>query len=226
MGLFGNSDKEETDEIIIRTFDHFVKSAGGKKEKAGTGQVAIRKRKRHVMSGRRLRRKIKTPLRRLESEESHEVRYPKQPEQDAATLTRKGISFLNAKELEKAKNCFNRALEKEPINVTALVNKGNIYLFEGRYHLALGLYRKAEEHMPKKAKSVHAAFYANYGVALAHTGHEDDAEKMYDKAIRLNANLASIRRNKQLLLKRKKERKKVKKEKRKVKQRRKKCLKK
>ena len=238
MGLFGKKDKEEIDEIIIRTFDHFVKSAGGEKERAGTGEVVIRKRRRHIMRGRPRfsRMRATTQPKRLEQDDVHKVRYPRQPEQDAPALTRKGISYLNAGKLERARGLFTRALLKEPRNVTALVNKGNSYLMEGRYNLALVMYRKAEEHMPKKARSVHAAFYSNYGVALAHTGNEKEAKEMYDKAIRLNANLALIRRNKQLLLKRRKERKKVKKERKKIKKnekrkrvrkkRKKKCLKK
>lgn len=96
-------------------------------------------------------------------------------------LSDAALDLLTQREYDKAVEQFNKALEMEPEDTSALNNLGAAYSEAGNFERAFPYFRKALELDPDNYKAHH-----NYGVALANAGQHEEAKQELEKAIELN----------------------------------------
>ena len=100
----------------------------------------------------------------------------------------KGDKFLKKHKLQKAINCYNRALRLYPEHYGAWYNLGNIYVVYEDYYSAVDAYEKAFEYNPKMVIA-----RMNYGIVSAEKlGDFDGAINQYDEILKTKRHLISI----------------------------------
>ena len=98
---------------------------------------------------------------------------------------KKGVSYQEKGQWDKAIAEYNKAIELNPEYSKAYNNRGLAYADKGQYDQAISDYTKAIELSPKLAEA-----YYNRGIAYRHKGHYDQAISDYTKAIELNPEYA------------------------------------
>ena len=95
------------------------------------------------------------------------------------------VQFFMKGELEKAKESYHKALEKDPKNATSLNNLGLLYHQKQDFAAAIRYFNQAIK-IEKKP-----VYYLNTGNSYAMKGDLAEAEKLYQEAINLNPNYTS-----------------------------------
>ncbi|MCE7056378.1 tetratricopeptide repeat protein [Algoriphagus sp. AGSA1] len=95
------------------------------------------------------------------------------------------VQFFMNGELEKAKESYHKALEKNPKNATSLNNLGLLYHQKQDFETAIQYFNQAVK-IEKKP-----VYYLNTGNSYAMKGDLAKAENYYQKAINLNPNYTS-----------------------------------
>lgn len=106
-----------------------------------------------------------------------------------------GLSYQYLEKDNEAKNYFDKAIELNPKNAEAHINKGISLARMGKYKDAIIEYDKALEINPYKDK-----VYYNKGISLSKLGNYKDAIIECDKALEINPNFAEAYYNKGFLL--------------------------
>ena len=97
-------------------------------------------------------------------------------------LIETGIELLDAKNNLAALEFFNKALDKDPRDIKALVDKGIVLARQGNYPDAKSLFDKAIEISESKGEVNYKAI-ANAGIVLSIYGDPDDAMKYFDRVL-------------------------------------------
>jgi tetratricopeptide (TPR) repeat protein len=100
-----------------------------------------------------------------------------------------GYEYYKKGQYDKAIVWYNRALEFNPQNLEAYVNRGNSYATKGQYNLAIADYNKAIEINPNYSIAHHARQYVsvplnieNYAIFLKGMGRDKEATEMEERA--------------------------------------------
>ena len=93
-------------------------------------------------------------------------------------------------QLDKAIEAYSHAIDLNPDNADAYINRGAAYIKEGKHDLAIENCNKAIQLRPD-----YALTYSNRGVAYDKKGEHDLAISDYDKAIELKSNYADAYNN-------------------------------
>ena len=97
-------------------------------------------------------------------------------------LIETGIELLDAKNNLAALEFFNKALDKDPRDIKALVDKGIILARQGNYPDAKSLFDKAIEISESKDEISYKAI-ANAGIVLSIYGDPDDAMTYFERVL-------------------------------------------
>lgn len=97
-------------------------------------------------------------------------------------LVQKGIEILEAQDYDQALVFFNKALEKDPEDLRALVDKGVALAKQGKFKDANEIFTFAIKVSEKKGKVDYAAV-TNAGIVLSIYGDPGDAIKLFDRVI-------------------------------------------
>ncbi|MDH3502542.1 MAG: tetratricopeptide repeat protein [Nitrosopumilus sp.] len=97
-------------------------------------------------------------------------------------LIEKGIDQLEAKNNLTALEFFNKALERDPTDIKALVDKGIVLARQGSYKDAKAVFDKAIEVSESKGIVSYKAV-VNAGIALSIYGDPEEAIKYFDRVI-------------------------------------------
>ncbi len=108
----------------------------------------------------------------------------------AALVTLRGISRLQAGQIDKAVVDLSRAVELDPNLVEGWINRGNGHCVQGSYELAIADYSQAIAVHLQDARA-----YANRGLATYDNGDYELGIVDYDQAIELAPNLAAAHYN-------------------------------
>jgi tetratricopeptide (TPR) repeat protein len=109
---------------------------------------------------------------------------------DSAIYGNLGTAFLSKGQSERAKECYERAIQIDPANAEAHYNLGNVYLAMERPAQAAGEYGKAIKARPSYSKA-----YGNLGAALAMLGKQDEGIENFRRAAELDPNNVEARFN-------------------------------
>jgi tetratricopeptide (TPR) repeat protein len=85
---------------------------------------------------------------------------------------------------DDALKIFNKIIESDPRNPSALNNIGNIYYISGDYNKAVDYYSRASESDPYDANIL-----MNISRSYVKAGKNDDAKLFFNKAISMNPEL-------------------------------------
>lgn len=105
-------------------------------------------------------------------------------------LVQKGVQVLEAHDYDQALVFFNKALEKDPEDLRALVDKGIALAKQGKFKDANEIFIFAIKVSEKKGKVDYAAV-TNAGIVLSIYGDPNDALKFFDRVI---ANKEQVRK--------------------------------
>jgi len=112
-----------------------------------------------------------------------EVIIPKiEPDDTKQELLEYGVNQLELKNNLAALQFFNKALDKDPRDVKALVDKGIVLARQGNYKDAKALFDKAIEISELQGKVNYKAI-ANAGIVLSIFGDPDEAIKYFDRVL-------------------------------------------
>ena len=87
---------------------------------------------------------------------------------------RKGVTFFDDGDMEKAEACLNKAVAISPMNFKAVYNRGKLRLYTGNTEGALSDLDKASSIKPEHAKA-----HEFFGDALMQAGKNLEAEIQY-----------------------------------------------
>ena len=105
-----------------------------------------------------------------------------QPDDSKQELIEHGIDELVEKNNLTALEFFNAALEKEPDDVQAMINKGIVLARQGHFDNAKQLFDKAIELTEAKGNVDYRAV-VNAGIVMSIYGNPDDALEYFDRAL-------------------------------------------
>ena len=105
-----------------------------------------------------------------------------QPDDPPQELIEIGVELLEAKNNLAALEFFNKALDKDPRDVKALVDKGIVLARQGQYKDAKAIFDKAIEISEIKG-AVNYKAIANAGIVLSIYGDPDEAIKYFDRVL-------------------------------------------
>lgn len=100
----------------------------------------------------------------------------------AQDLIEKGIDQLEAKNNLSALEFFDKALEKDPKDIRALVDKGIVLARQGNYKDAKAVFDKAADLSEAKG-TVNYKAVVNAGIALSIYGDPNEAIRYFDKVL-------------------------------------------
>lgn len=110
------------------------------------------------------------------------------PGESSKNYNAMGYEYHKKGQYDKAIIWYNRALEVNPQNVEAYVNRGNSYATKGQYNLAIADYNKAIEINPKYSMAYQARQYVsvplnmeNYAIFLKERGRNKEATEMEEQ---------------------------------------------
>ena len=104
------------------------------------------------------------------------------PDDTKQELIENGIEMLQAKNNRSALEFFNEALEKDPTDVRALVDKGIVLARQGNYKDAQSVFDKAIEISEGKGVVNYKAV-VNAGIVLSIYGNQADAHRYFDRVL-------------------------------------------
>ena len=102
-------------------------------------------------------------------------------------LFKEGLRYLESKEYHKAIKCFDKAIEIDPKNAVAWIEKGYALNELGNLLEAIKCFDKAIEIDPKNIFA-----YRGKGVALRRSRWHKEAIKCFDKAIEIDPKNAVV----------------------------------
>jgi tetratricopeptide (TPR) repeat protein len=102
---------------------------------------------------------------------------------DSAIYGNLGLALSSKGEIERAIECYKKAIWIDPANAEAHYNFGNIYLAQDRPAEAAGEYEKAIKAKPNYSKA-----YANLGIALSWMGKHDEGMENFRRAAKIDPN--------------------------------------
>jgi len=109
-------------------------------------------------------------------------------DKSSKTFNALGYEYHKEGQYDKAIVEYNRALELNPQNFEAYVNRGNSYATKGQYNLAIADYNKAIEINPKYSMAYQARQYVsvplnmeNYAIFLKEMGRNKEATEMEEQ---------------------------------------------
>ncbi|HJJ22849.1 MAG TPA: tetratricopeptide repeat protein [Nitrosopumilus sp.] len=105
-----------------------------------------------------------------------------EPDDTKQELIERGVELLELKNNAAALEFFNKALEKDPSDVKALVDKGIVLARQGHYKDARALFDKAIEISESKG-DVSFKAVANAGIVLSIFGDPNEAIKYFDRVL-------------------------------------------
>jgi tetratricopeptide (TPR) repeat protein len=105
----------------------------------------------------------------------------------AIALSNIGSAYLDMKDLDHARQSFDKALQSDPNNVPALIGSGLIAQKSGNLPLAITEYTKAVSIKPTDLG------YALLARALEQSGRTSDANQAYSQAQKLSSNMDNTR---------------------------------
>ncbi|HMC00477.1 MAG TPA: tetratricopeptide repeat protein [Flavobacteriaceae bacterium] len=105
-----------------------------------------------------------------------------EPDDTKQELLEYGVSQLELKNNLAALQFFNKALDKDPRDVKALVDKGIVLARQGNYKDAKAIFDKAIEISESQGKVNYKAI-ANAGIVLSIFGDPDEAIKYFDRVL-------------------------------------------
>ena len=105
-----------------------------------------------------------------------------EPDDTKQELIETGIELLEAKNNLAALEFFNKALDKDPRDIKALVDKGIVLARQGNYKDAKAVFDKAIEISETKGVVNYKAV-ANAGIVLSIYGDPDEAIKYFDRVL-------------------------------------------
>jgi predicted O-linked N-acetylglucosamine transferase (SPINDLY family) len=101
-----------------------------------------------------------------------------------------GNVYRFLQQLDKAADCFSRALELQPDMTEAMNNLGNLRINQGKLHQAITLFQRIIDLNPQ-----YAAGYVNLGNALKEQGRIDQALTQYQTALKYQPELSTAYSN-------------------------------
>ena len=104
------------------------------------------------------------------------------PDDTKQELIEYGIGQLEAKNNIAALEFFNKALEKDPSDIRALVDKGIVLARQGNYEDAKRIFDKAIEISESKG-TVNYKAIVNAGIVLSIYGDQQQAHKYFDRVL-------------------------------------------
>lgn len=103
------------------------------------------------------------------------------PNDHADQLNEEGIQWLRKRQIEKALNCFEKAVQVDPQHAHALCNIGRIYYEKSQWEKAVQYFEKSISIYPKLPEA-----YSNFGLTLHRLNQMDRAIELYLKALEIN----------------------------------------
>lgn len=105
----------------------------------------------------------------------------KHDQADDANQILSGLLYVKNKEYEKAKLCFEKAIQQNPNDISAHLNLSNVYI-------ALNDHEKAKQHLHQALRldPHHAESYNNLGRLFYKENLLSDAIPFFEKALRIN----------------------------------------
>lgn len=100
---------------------------------------------------------------------------------DSRSYSKLGVCYASLKNFDKAKLCFERAIELDVKYAEPYNNLGNVYLEEKNYEMAIELYKKALELKPD-----YSAAHSNLGLAYKRTKRVNEAVKHFKMAAEID----------------------------------------
>ncbi|HUU48843.1 MAG TPA: tetratricopeptide repeat protein [Nitrosopumilaceae archaeon] len=104
------------------------------------------------------------------------------PNETNEELLEKGIELLESKNNLAALEFFNQALEKDPSNIRALVDKGIVLARQGNYKEAKLVFDRAIDFSEEKGAVSYKAI-ANAGIVLSIYGDPEEAIQYFDRVL-------------------------------------------
>jgi len=102
------------------------------------------------------------------------------PIDQANQLNEEGIQWLSQRQTHKALNCFEKAIQLNPMNAHALCNIGRIYYEKKQFEKAVLFFKQSISIHPQLPES-----YNNLGLTLHQLNRKNEAIEMYKKALEI-----------------------------------------
>lgn len=101
--------------------------------------------------------------------------------QDESCLLNLGYAFITNKNFSEAISCYDGVLKMNPVNMAAIINKGNVLSILGKDEEAIELFDKILEKNPLNTMVIN-----NKGVSLVKLGRGDEVIELFNNALELN----------------------------------------
>ena len=102
------------------------------------------------------------------------------PNDHADQLNEEGIQWLRKRQIENALNCFEKAVQLDPLHAQAFCNIGRIYYEKSQWQKAVQYFEKSISIHPKLPEA-----YSNLGLTLHRLNQMDRAIAAYHKALEI-----------------------------------------